>query len=78
MELGPIYLKKNHTFNYIYVLYFMADILHVLFMLSFLFQNKLVDIIIISSVVKTVIVQIHTLFIEDTTDLNSETFDVKI
>jgi uncharacterized MnhB-related membrane protein len=56
----------------------MADILHVLFMLLFLFQNKLVDIIIISSVVKTVIVQIHTLFIEDTTDLNSETFDVKI
>ena len=55
--------------------YFLVDILHVLFILSRLFQNKFVNIIIIGSVVKTDIVQIRMLFIEETTDLNSETFN---
>ena len=57
------------------MLYFLADILHILSMLLGLFQNKFVDITTIGSVVKTDIVQIRMLFIEETTDLNSETFN---
>ena len=52
------------------MLYFFADILYVLFMLSCLFQNKFMDITTISSVIKTDIVQIRMLLIEETTDLN--------
>ena len=52
------------------MLYFFADILYVLFILLCLFQNKFMDITTISSVIKTDIVQIRMLLIEETTDLN--------
>ena len=67
--------KKLCIFKYIYVFYFLVDILHVLSILLCLFKNKFVDIIIIDSVVNTDIVQIHMLFIKQTTDLNSGTFN---
>ena len=44
-------------------------------MLLCLFQNKFVDITIIGSVVNTNIVQICMLFIEETTNLDSRTFN---
>ena len=56
--------KKLRTFKYIYLLYFLADILYILSMLSRLFQNKFVDITTIGSVVKTDIAQIRMLFID--------------
>ena len=60
------------------MLYFLADILHVLSTLSCLFQNKFICIAIIGSVVKTDIVQIHMFFTEETTNLNSGTFNEQI
>ena len=73
--IGSNIFKKLHTFKYIYVFYFLADILHVLSRLSRLFQSNVLDITTISSVVKTDIVQIHMFFIKETTDLNSKTFN---
>ena len=70
--VGSNIFNKLRTFKYIYVLYFLADILYILSMLSRLFQNKFMDITIIGSVVMTDIAQIRMLFIEETTDLNSE------
>lgn len=77
-EVGSNIFRKFCTFKYIYVFYFFANILHVLSMLSPLFQNKIVCIAIIGSVVNTNIVQIHMIFTEDTTDLNNETFNEQI
>ena len=73
--VGSNTFRKLWTFNYIYVLYFLADILHILYMLSRLFQNKFVNIITISLVVKTDIMQFRMFFIKETMDLNSETFN---
>ena len=72
--VGSNTFKKLWTFKDIYVLYFLVDILHILSMLSRLFHNKFVDITTIGSVVKTGIAQIRMFFIEETTDLTSETF----
>ena len=69
--------RKLQTFKYIYI-YFLANIFHILSMLSRLFQNKFVDIAIISSVVTIDILQIRMFFIEETTDLNSGTFNEQI
>ena len=55
-EIGSNIFKKLCIFKYIYVFYCLADILHVLCLLSRLFQNKFVDISTIGSVVKTDIV----------------------
>lgn len=74
-EIGSNIFRKFQIFKYIYVLYFLADILYILSMLSRLFQNKFVDITTIGSVIETDIVQIRMFFIEETTDLNSETFN---
>ena len=73
-EIGSNIFKKLRIFKYIYVLLFLAGILHVLSMLSRL-QNKFVEITTIGSMVKIDIAQICMLFIEETTDLNSETFN---
>jgi hypothetical protein len=75
MELSITYLKNSEPSKYIYVFYFLADILHVLSMLSRLFENQFVDITTIGSVVKTNIVQIRMVFIEKTMYLNNETFN---
>ena len=54
--VGSNIFKKLRTFKYIYVFYFFVDILHILSMLSCLFQNKFVDITTIGSVIKTDII----------------------
>ena len=68
------YLKLR-SFKYIYCLYFLADILHLLSMLSRIFQHKFVDVTTVGSVVKTDITQIRMLFIEETQDLNVTPFN---
>ena len=55
-EIGSNIFRKFCTFKYIYVFYFLIDILHILFVLSRLFQNKFMEITTIGSVVKTDIV----------------------
>ena len=74
MELDPIHFSIFLFFNYIYR-FFLANILHILYMLSHLFQNKFMDIITINLVIKTDIVQIHMVFIKVNTYWNSETFN---
>jgi hypothetical protein len=66
---------KLKQFKYIYILYFLADILHSLVLLSKVFQNKFVDVTTIGSIVRTEIAQIRMLFIVEPTDLNVATFN---
>ena len=44
---------KLKQFKYIYILYFLADILHYLALLSKIFQNKFVDVTTIGTIVRT-------------------------
>lgn len=59
-------------------MYFIANILHVLAVLSKVFQNKFVDIIIIDSIVRTYIAQIKMLFIVKPTYSNIVTINKNI
>ena len=52
-RIGSNIFRKLRTFNYIYVFYFLANILYIL---SRLFQNKFVNLTTISLVIKTDIV----------------------
>ena len=45
--------SKLSNFKFIYILYFLADMLHMLSKLSKIFQSKVVDISSIGSIVKT-------------------------
>jgi len=54
----PNLFGKSWDFKFIYNLYFLVDILHMLSKLSKIFQSKLVDISTIGSIVKTEIVNI--------------------
>ena len=73
-DIGSNITLKLCTFKYVYILYFLKDILCILSKLSHSFWSKFVDII-IGSMVKTDFAQIHMFFIEEITDLNSETFN---
>jgi len=66
---------KLKQFKYIYILYFLADILHSWALLSKVFQNKFVDVTIVGSIVRTYIVQIRMLFIVELTNLNASMFN---
>jgi len=66
--------SKLSNFKFIYVLYFLADILYMLFKLSKIFQSKFVDISSIGSIVKTKIISIRLYFLVDSCDLNQATF----
>jgi hypothetical protein len=68
-------LQKLGQFKFIYILYFLADILHCLAMLSKIFQCKFVDVTTVGSIVHSEIAQIRMLFIVETTDLNAQTFN---
>lgn len=68
-------LDKIGQFKYVYILYFLTDILHSLAMLSKVFQLKFVDVITIGSIVRTKVAQIRLLFIIDTCDLNADVFN---
>ena len=63
LDYTKLDFSKLKQFKYIYILYFLADIVHYLVMLSKVFQNKYVDVTIISCIVRTKIIQIKMLFI---------------
>jgi hypothetical protein len=67
--------EKLKDFKYIYILYFLADILSMLAKLSKIFQQKLVDISTIGSIVKSEIATIRMCFVMDSCDLNQDTFN---
>jgi hypothetical protein len=69
-------LEKLGQFKYIYILYFLADILHSLGMLSKVFQLKFVDVTTMGSIVRTEVAQICIMmFIVDSCDLNVDVFN---
>jgi hypothetical protein len=68
----PLLYAKLREFKFIYILYFLADILKMLSTLSKIFQSKLVD---ISSIVKTEMASIRMCFLVDSCDLNQDTFN---
>lgn len=72
---APYLYEKLRSFKMIYCLYFLADILHMLSLLSRLFQYKFVDVSSIGSIVRAEITQIRMLFIEERSDLNVCTFN---
>ena len=73
--IASLLYDKLRNFKYIYILYFLADLLHGLTILSKIFQYKFVDITNIGSLVKTQIESIRMLYVVDNTDLNHETFN---
>ena len=68
-------VEKLSWFKIIYILFFLADILHSLAILSKVFQCKFVDVTSIGSIVRTEIALIQMLFIVETIDLNADTFN---
>jgi hypothetical protein len=74
-DIEATYLYKHlRSFKMIYCLNFLTDILHMLSLLSKVFQYK-VNVISIASIVKTEISQIRMLFVEEKTELNACTFN---
>jgi len=71
---GLLYTKLR-TFKYIYCLYFLADILHSLSILSRTFQCKFVDVSSVGALVRSEITSIRMTFITESTDLNESTFN---
>jgi hypothetical protein len=74
----PLLYAKLREFKFIYILYFLADILKMLSTLSKIFQSKLVDISSIGSIVKTEMASIRMYFLVDSCDLNQDTFNSSI
>jgi hypothetical protein len=72
---APLLYAKLREFKFIYILYFLADILKMLSILSKIFQSKLVDISSIGSIVKTEMASIRMCFLVDSCDLNQDTFN---
>ena len=70
-----ILYEKLKEFKFIYVLYFLANILQILGKLSKIFQCKLVDISCLGSILKSKIAIIRICFLIDVCDLNQETFN---
>ena len=71
----PQLFNKLSNFKFIYILYFVADMLHMLSKLSKIFQSKVVDISSIGSIIKTKITFIRMCFLVDSCDLNQDTFN---
>ena len=74
-SVAKFILEKLGQFKYIYILYFLVDILHLLAMLSKVFQLKFVNITTVGSIVRTEVVQIRIMFIVDSCDLNADVFN---
>ena len=68
-------LEKLDKFKYIYILYFLVDILHLLAMLSKVLQLKFVDVTTVGSIVSIKVAQIRMIFIVDFCDLNVDVFN---
>ena len=73
--LAPLLYAKLHEFKFIYILYFLANILKMLSTLSKIFQSKLVDISSLGSIVKIEMASIRMCFFVDSCDLNQDTFN---
>ena len=71
----PQLFSKLSNSKFIYILYFLADMLHMLSKLSKIFQRKVVDISSIGSIVKREIASIRMCFLVDSCDLNQDTFN---
>ena len=74
-EVALSLYTKLRNFKFIYCLYFLADILHSLSMLSRVFQYKFVDVSAVGSIIATEIAQLRMLFVTETADLNASTFN---
>ena len=74
----PLLYFKLKTFKYIYILYFLADLLYNLSVLFKVFQYKYVDVSTIGSLIKTHIESICMLYVVDSTDLNQDTFNANV
>ena len=74
----PLLYFKLRTFKHIYILYFLADLLHNLSVLSKVFQYKYVDVTTVGSLIKTEIESIHMVYVVDNTNLNQDTFNVDV
>jgi len=70
----PLLYNKLRNFKYIYILYFLANLLYGLTILSKIFQFKFVDVTSIGLLVRTQIESIH-MYIIDGIDLNQDTFN---
>jgi hypothetical protein len=68
-------LEKLGQFKYIYILYFLADILHTLAMLSKIFQLKFVDDKTVGNIGRIEVAQIRMMFIVNSCDLNADVFN---
>ena len=75
---SPLLYFKFRTFKYIYVFYFLADLLHSLSVLSKIFQYKYVNVTTIGSLIRTQIESICMLYVIDSTDLNQDTFNANV
>ena len=71
---GSIFTRLK-TFKHIHYLYFLADILYGLSILSKAFQYKYVDVSTVGAFAKAKITSIRMLFITESTDLNASTFN---
>ena len=69
---------KLRTFKYIYVLYFLTDLLHNLFVLSKNFQYKYVNVTTIGSLIKIQVESIYMMYVVDSTDLNQDIFNANV
>ena len=74
---GSIFTRLK-TFKHLYCLYFLADILYDLSILSKIFQYKHVDVRTVGALVKAEITLILMLFSTESTDLNAYTFNEEI
>jgi len=68
-------LDTLRQFKFIYILFFLADILHSLAMLFKIFQLKFIDATIVGSIVRNEIAQICIMFNVDSYDLNVDVFN---
>ena len=69
---------KLRTFKYIYILYFLVDLLHSLAILFKVFQFKYVDVTTIGSLIRTMIESIRMLCVAKSIDLNQDTFNASV
>jgi hypothetical protein len=67
--------KRLKNFKFIYYLYFLADILYNLSMLSRLFQQKFVDISSIDSIIRTQVGKLRMFYVTESIDLSVDTFN---
>jgi len=68
-------LEKLGQFKYIYIFYFLANILHSLALLSKVFWNKFIDVTTIGSIICSEIVQLCMMFTVESRNLNVAMFN---